>query len=347
MDAADLHRRLEKLGAPAAKREADKIRRELSEQYKQRIVEQEADLRKRAVKEGQAGFRTEMATLQRKLQESERTARRDADRAVKEAVKESCRELESLKQQSGKERAKYAAETTRLQITIDNLSQKLKHQTPGDTGDMCEEEVYAALKSAFPSDDIQRIQKGVRGADILHKVIEAGKEVGRIVYECKNTMTWLNEWISTAKRYRSEYQTPWVIIAAKRLPRGKKSLVVENTIPVINFELTVNLAEIVREAIKTIGQLRLTRDGAQAKADQIFEYVLSDHFASRFKGLGDAVAALREYQNKEKQWHSETWTKQGRLYDDLENGRREIGAQMHAILETPTKPVLKVVGGKE
>ena len=185
----------------------------------------------------------------------------------------------------------------------------------------------------------------MNGADILQKVIQDGKEVGRIVYECKNASTWQNEWIVKAKRYRVDYQTPWVVIAARTLPHGEKSFVVEKGVPVVNFGLTASLAEIVREAVGEIGQLRSSRHDGEAKAVQMFEYILSDHFISRFKGFAESIAALREHQSKERQWHSEAWSKQTRYYDEMENERREIAGRMLAIAETPTKPILKVVAG--
>lgn len=345
MDAAELHRQVEKIGAAAAQREADKVRRHLARQYSQQLADKETEIRKRAIKDAQAASRPEIAALQRKLHESEHNARREAERAAREAMRQSRREIELVKARGAKERAQHTAETARMKITIDNLSQKLERQTSEQMGEMGEAEVYAALKGAFPTDDIQRIGKGVRGADILQKVIIDGKEVGRIVYECKNVSTWQNKWVTTAKRYRSEYQTPWVIIAARTFPRRQKWFVVEKSVPVIDFRLTVKLAEIVREAVTEIGQLRTSHVGRQAKADQMFEYILSDHFVGRFKGVAEAVAALREHQSKERQWHSEAWTKQNRLYDEMDDGRREIGARIRAISEASTKPGLKVVGG--
>lgn len=318
IDANELNRRIEKIGATAAKREATKIRRELADHYRQQLADKEAIIRKRAINDAQA--------------------------AEKNALTELRRELESAQEQSEKERVQHADQTAHLQSKIDNLSQQLKHQTPGEIGEMGEADVYAALKAAFPTDDIQRNGKGLRGADIFQKVIVNGKEVGCIVYECKNVSNWQNEWITTAKRYRSEYQTPWIIIATRTFPRGQKWFTVEKSVPVIDFRLTVKLAEIVRDAVAEIGQLRTSQVDRQSKADQMFEYILSDDFAGRFKGFAESVVALRENQGKERQWHSEAWTKQSRLYDQIENDLREIASRMHTIFEVQSKPVLKVVG---
>src|SRR5258708_9515811 len=107
----------------------------------------------------------------------------------------------------------------------------------------------------------------------------------------------------------------------------------------------VKLAEVIRAAVIEIGSLRLTTVGRRAKAEQMFEYVLSDHFASRFKGIAETVTALRAQQDRERQWHSETWAKELRLYDEVDGGRREIAAQVRAISEAPEKGGLPVVAG--
>jgi len=344
MDEPELHRRMEKIGAAVAQREADKVRRSLARQYRQQLADKEAEIRKRATKDSQTASRLEIAALQRKLHESERNVRREAERAAKEAMRQSLREIDSVKERGAKERAQHTAETARLKMMIDNLSQKLDHQTSEQMGEMGEAEVFAALKGAFPTDDIQRIGKGVRGADILQKVIVNGKEVGRIVYECKNVSTWQNKWVSTAKRYRSEYQTPWVIIAARTFPRRQKWFVVEKSVPVIDLRLTVKLAEIVRGAVTEIGSLRMSHLGRPGKADQMFEYIHSDHFANRFKGMAEAVTGLRDMQKKERQWHSDAWSKQTRLHDEMDDGQREIASRIRAISEAQAKPRLKVVG---
>jgi hypothetical protein len=344
MNVLELHRRMEKIGTAAAQREAEKVRRHLAYQYKQRLADQEAELRKRALKDAQAASRLEIVALQHKLKESERNTRRDAERAAKEAMRQSQKEIDLVTERGLKERAQHAAETGRLRTTVDLLSQKLEQRTSEQMGEMGEAEVFTALQNAFPFDKIDRIAKGVRGADILHKVMANGKEVGRIVYECKSGLNWDNKWITTAKRYRTDYQTPWVIIATRAFPKRQKWFVVEKNVPVIELRLTVKLAEIVRGAVIEIGNLRMAHVGGHAKADQMFEYILGSHFTSRFKGVAEAVTHLRELQTKDRQWHTNTWTKQTMLHDEVEDGQREITARIRGISETGVKANLKIIG---
>jgi hypothetical protein len=114
---------------------------------------------------------------------------------------------------------------------------------------------------------------------------------------------------------------------------------------VIELRLIVRLAEVIRSAVIEIGSLRLTTVGRQVKAEQMFEYVISDHFASRVKSIAEAVTALRAQQDRERQWHTETWAKNLRLYDEVDGGRRDIAAQVRAIAEAPARGGLRVIAG--
>jgi hypothetical protein len=323
MNEAALHRRLEKLGAAVAAREVTKERQKLKRRHREEV---EA-IRARATKDAQA------------------SARREAATAAKEAKKQSRREIDLVKERAAKELAQHALESRQFKAKVDELSLKLERQTSDQMGEMAEADAFAALRNAFPQDDIQRIGRGVRGADILHRVIVDGTEAGRIIYECKNVTSWANEWLAKARTYRSEYQTPWVVIAARCFPRRQKWFVVERGVPIIDLRLIVKLAEVLRAAVVEIGQLRTSSIGRQAKAEQMFAYVLSDHFAARFKGVAEAIAALRDQQSSERQWHAKAWAKQTRLYDEMDDGRREIGARIRTIADATTKPRLRVLAG--
>lgn len=356
MSELEMHRRLEKLGAAVAEREASKLRRQLDREHQIKLAEQGETIRRVATKEAQALSRNQVTALQRNLDVAQRKYRREAETAAKEAAKQAAKrwrkEVDDLKQQGvkeraerAKERAQHAADNGRLKAKVDDMSLKLERQTSEQMGEMVEADAYAALRSAFPHDDIQRVSRGVRGADILQRVLVEGTEVGRIIYECKNVTSWQNEWLTKARSYRSQYQTPWVVIASRCFPRREKWFVVERGVPVIDLRLIVKLAEVLRAAVVEIGQLRTSNIGRQEKAEQMFEYVRSDHFVGRFRGVAEAVAGLREQQGKERQWHTEVWAKQIRLYDEIDDGRREISAQIRSIAEATSKTGLRMIAG--
>lgn len=379
---AEMHRRIDKIRAKAADREVRRARRELDRRYRIQLKQQAASIRQRTLKEAEATSRRQITDLQRRLDEaqnasqrlaakavadatsasrrevadlrrqlaavegrSQKMAEKAAKRAAKDTERMKLRELQLVKERAARERAQYAADTGRLKAKVDELSLKLERQTSEQMGEMTEAGALAALRAAFPGDDIQRMGPGVRGADILQRVIIEGVEVGKIVYECKNATNWQNEWLARARSYRSEYQTQWVVIASRCFPRREKWFCVERGFPIIHLNLVVRLAEVIRGAVVEIGSMRASTDGTQAKAEEMYAYVLSDHFVGRFRGIGEAVNGLRDQQRKERQWHDEAWAKQSRLFDEADGGRREIQAKLRAIAEAPARQALRVVGG--
>jgi Uncharacterized protein conserved in bacteria (DUF2130) len=64
----------------------------------------------------------------------------------------------------------------------------------------------------FPNDKIERIGRGVKGADIVHEVMDGAKAAGRVIYESKNTSIWQNGFIAQAKKYQTQYETPHVLV---------------------------------------------------------------------------------------------------------------------------------------
>src|SRR5258708_36940326 len=90
----EMHRRLDKFSAAAAKDAAADVRRELDRRYRIEIAEQAAAIRKRAVADAQATSRRERALMQRRLDAGESASRRAIEKAVNEASASSRNQME-------------------------------------------------------------------------------------------------------------------------------------------------------------------------------------------------------------------------------------------------------------
>ena len=296
-----------------------------------------------AQKRAEEAERQRNVEIQRLRRESEGQAKRAATAAVKNVVKIYQVDLEKLQAAREKDRARYEADRARLQWQLDSLSQKLEKQTGEQLGKEAEEDLFAQLTAAFPSDRIERIGKGVKGADILQEAIEDSKAVGRIVWESKNVANWQNSFIVKAKQYRTQYDTPNVLISARVLPGKKKGLCVFKGIPVVEPRMAVALARIIREGVVEIAHMRLTRQAQDRKAQELFDYIVSNKFGTRFKEIAESVASLRERLEKEKDWHGDTWAEEAKLHDRIEDRRRDIESQIKAITRgAVAKPTLRL-----
>ena len=131
-------------------------------------------------------------------------------------------------------------------------------------------------------------------------MIDGTNTVGRIVYENRNVKIadWSNKFITQADKYRAQYETPYVMIVSRAFPKGKKDFCVAQQIPVVCPRMAVALASVMQEGIVAIGRLRLSGVGRDEKAHDLFQYLVSDKFEARFRGIADSVDSLRQQQKR-------------------------------------------------
>lgn len=222
-----------------------------------------------------------------------------------------------------------------MQSQLDQLSRKLNKQIADQLGKEAEVDLLVELNKAFPTDDIDPVRRGVKGADIIHDILVDSKCIGRIVYESKNVSNWNNNFIAQAKRYQTQYETPNVIVVSRSFPQKKRGLCIFKNIPIVDPHMAVCLAAIIREGICEIGHARATRVGRNDKANQLFDYILSAKFVTRFREIADSVDSLRGRQQKARDWHENAWHDESSLYDKIDARRREVDSQIKVIITKP------------
>lgn len=310
--------------------ERERARRSAEHEVKQELL----DAKRRADK----AERDKTREIQRIRKDAERTADRRAEMAAKSVATQNQAEIEKLQATREKDRARYEGDRARLQSQLDQLSRKLDKQVADQLGKEAEVDLFVELSRAFPTDRIDPVRRGVKGADIVHDIMVDSKRVGRIVYESKNVSNWNNNFIAQAKRYQTQYDTPNVIVVSRSFPQKKKGLCILKNIPIVDPRMAVCLASIMREGICEIGHARATRVGRDDKANQLYEYILSDKFVTRFREIAESVDSLRERQQKAKDWHENAWDEESSLYDKIDARRREVDSQIRTIIKKPATP---------
>jgi len=324
VDEHTLQTRLKQLAAPEIAREAQRQANRLAEAATMKL-------------EGKYEKRLQQA--QRDAEKTERQMSRELERARKEAEKETKRalaeqnqaRLERMQYDREQERARFRREKDQLQRKVENLCRTIEKQTSEQLGDQAEVNLLAELKAQFPADNIEQVRHGAKGADIIHDVMDGSKKLGRIIYESKNVSTWQNEFVTKAKRYQTQYNTPHVLIVTRVFPRRKKGLCIVKDIPIVEPRMAIALVAILRDGIAEIGKMRLSNTGREGKGQELFDYILSDEFVTRFRQIRESVQALREQQDKERDWHENAWQTHSTLYDEIDSRRRDIEQRIKAI----------------
>lgn len=349
IDKRELHARLEKITAQGRAKERQALERDFRKRLTGEIEAEREHLRRSAEREvrhellaakrrAERMERDKDREIERLRREGERTAERRAQTAAKMAAKQNQAQIEDLEAKRERDRARYEGDRARLQNQLDQLSRKLDKQVADQLGKEAEIDLLTELNKTFQGDRIDPIRRGVKGADIIHDIMEDGKRLGRIVYESKNVSTWSNKFIAQAKQYQTQYDTPNVIVVSRCFPQKKKGLCTLKDIPIVDPRMAVCLASIIREGVREIGLARITRAGRNEKAQQLYEYILSDKFATRFREIAESVESLRERQRKERDWHQDAWDEQSSLYDKIDARRREVDSQIRTIAKQSAKP---------
>jgi hypothetical protein len=371
IDEQKLHAKLDKMKAAAEQAATKAAKRELEADFENRLTAAKEIARQQAEK----GFSAELRELKKKLGEADKdtakqveAARKAANAEAERLMKKQFDELNKRLREAEKKRdvdvakaKKEAAEDARdranlqhtvdlnrLQSKVDELNRQLEKKSGEQFGEEGELDLYAELVREFPTDRIERVGRGVRGADILHTVMDGIKVAGCIVYESKNVSAWQSAFITQAKKYNTQYETPYVMVVSRVFPKKQRGMCVEDDVPVVEPRLATTLAAVMRESILEVAKLRLTKVGTDEKAQELFSYIVGNEFQTRFRDVSDAIDSLKDIQKAERTWHENTWTKESRLHAQLESRHREINAKLQLIVKEGSgrKPMALAAAGR-
>ncbi|MDC3956240.1 DUF2130 domain-containing protein [Polyangium jinanense] len=267
--------------------------------------------------------------------------------AKREANTLALRQVEALRRQHAEELARAtsqaAAAASRTQLReneqlkkkVAELQRRLEKQTSDQRGEFGEAEILTQLQTAFPTDEIRRLNKRQGGADILHEVREQGAMCGVIAYECKNVAAWSNGFIAQVRKARTVHKARYAVLVTNVFPRGQKHLCVVRDVPVVHPAIAVHLARYLREAIITLAQSRATEPERQRRADRLLQLIQSEEFGEQMDAIAEAVQDLEGLQNKERQDHERTWARQSEYLAVISKNTTRLDGQIAAILHAP------------
>ncbi len=236
---------------------------------------------------------------------------------------------------------------SRLNKQNDLQRRQIEHLTADERGEMNEEELVARLRVAFPKDQIERQGRGRAGSDILHEVRytvgDRTEVAGLLVYECKDTVQWNNDFIEQAKKARVTHRTRHVVIASHTLPGDEKVLCVREDVPIVAPAHLVDLARVMREMVIELHRAGLTRESQAAKTQELYRYLSGDEFRQAFDTVLDASKELSELLSKERSGHERTWAKRQQIYNEIGGKAAAIDGRVRTIIERSDGKKAKVV----
>lgn len=155
------------------------------------------------------------------------------------------------------------------QKKIQELQKQLKEgKTPQIAGFDYEKEVQRMLSENFPED---RIQPTGKKGDVLHLVVLNNNEIGSILYECKKTEKYSNEFIREIKKHQELAKANYAVVVTHASKDGKSKFFIEEDVVVIDPLGLLDMAFLLRGMLIDIHKMKLTREEAKEKGIQMHQ----------------------------------------------------------------------------
>ena len=193
-----------------------------------------------------------------------------------------------------------------------------------------EHDTLAALRAAFPTD---RIERDGRRGDIIHTVVDADREVGLILYECKSAATFQNKWIAKLKDDGRKRRTSYLILVSSRLPAKEAGICVREDVAICEPAHAASLAAIIRHWVVAVRRADALSGDVPDKARRIYDYLASDEFRGDFDQIMASSSELDEQIAAERSYHDRMWAGRDRVQERLRTASLVIDANLALRME--------------
>ena len=190
----------------------------------------------------------------------------------------------------------------------DELARKLEQGSEQTQGEVLELELEELLKGEFPQDKILPVPKGIKGADIVHKIIDrSGRICGQIVWESKKTKAWSEGWIQKLKDDQRAIKADIAVIVSAALPESVKGFVFRDGIWICEVKLILALATALRVNLEAVNREKMMAVGKNEKMEILYSYLTGIEFRQRIEAIVEAFANMQEGLRKERTAYEKIW----------------------------------------
>jgi len=232
------------------------------------------------------------------------------------------------------ERTRAFEEAQALRQKLEDLTRKLEGKSAHELGEGSEIDLFEELRDAFQADRIQRVPKGVNGADVIHEVVHNGRVCGKIIYDAKNRDSWQNGFATKLKADKLAQAADHAILSSNKFPKDKSQVHTQDGVIVANPARVLAIAEILREQIVRMHELRASKEAREEKTVALYAFVTSDHFKQLVEQVEAQAGKMLELDNKEQEAHRRVWDQRGKLIRTIQKARADLTFEVDRIIGT-------------
>ena len=305
------------------------IIKEKDKEYKKRLEIETDKIREEVIKENEDGI----ISLQKSLKEkSEQVIDLNKIKAELEKLKLEKNEIESkiIASKDIEFSEKLMTETEKIKkesanesfLKIAELQKKLDDQTAlaeemrrkaeqGSMqlqGEVQEVAIENILSDIFRLDVIESVPKGIKGADVIHRVQNnIGQEVGIIVYESKRTKTFNNDWLCKLKEDGGRVNADIFILVTDALPEDIEKIGQKEGVWICTFTEVKGLALVLRDSIIRVSEAYSSQKNKGEKMQMLYDYLTGNEFSLQFRLIIETFDELQKGYLDERKKMEKIW----------------------------------------
>ena len=246
--------------------------------------------------------------------------------------------LESLKAdlQREKESAVLAekAKVLKLQTELQDMQRKLEGKSAHELGEGSEIDLYEQLRAAFEFDRIQRVPKGVNGADVIQEVVHNGKVCGKIIFDAKNRDAWQNAFATKLKADKLAQGADHAVLSSNKFPKDRSQIHCQDGVIIANPMRVLALVEILRDQLVRMHELRVSNEERGSKTVELYAFITSEPFKQLVEQVEAQAGKMLELDAREQEAHRRVWDQRNKLIRAVQRAKSDLSFEIDRIIGT-------------
>ncbi len=298
--------------------------------------------KKKKLEEAQQ-FELELRKKEAALQEQARSQELDIARRIDQERENIQKSLEKtiLEQVRIREQQK-EKQIQDLQRLLEDAQRKATQGSQQTQGEVQELALENELSQAFPDDAIAPVAKGVSGADIAQTVRSSkGTACGTLLWEVKQTKTWVPAWIDKLKNDQRQQKAEIAIIVTRTYTDPHwTGITYKDGVWITTFSLAIGLALALRKSLLDVGRERAMALHRGEKTDLLYSYITSQAFRQQIESIASVYAETKSQIDRERAAMEKIWKMREGQMQRLSLGLSSVYGTISGLVGTAALPEL-------
>ncbi|MDP3558272.1 MAG: DUF2130 domain-containing protein [Bacteroidota bacterium] len=283
------------------------------EMLNKELTEKSQKLKESQVKE------LELMQKEKQIKEREETLMLDLEKQLVSRQKE----IEDRVKKMESERSDFKIKELEKKLTdqaelVETMRRKAEQGSMQLQGEVLELALEELLKSTFPTDTIEEVAKGVKGADCVQYVKNnLGQECGKIIYESKRTKAFTNEWIEKLKKDMRAQQADIAVIVTETLPKDMDAFGFKDGVWICRFSDVKPLSFLLRDSLLKIQNAMISQENKGDKMQMLYNYLTANEFKQNIEAVVEGFLALKDGITREKVQMEKIWKEREKQLDKV------------------------------